>query len=134
MKIEDIEGIGPVMGDRLRAAGIASADALLEQAGPRAGREALAAMTAIDASRILEWVNHVDLMRIKGVGAEYSDLLEEAGVDSCAELARRNPANLSAAIAALVEREAAIVRRPPTEAMVADWIAQAAALPKVVTH
>ena len=84
--------------------------------------------------KILEWVNHLDLMRIKGVGSEYSDLLEMAGVDSPAELAQRNAANLATTFQEVVAARPGTVRRIPTEAEVADWIAEAKNLPKIVEH
>jgi predicted flap endonuclease-1-like 5' DNA nuclease len=134
MKVEDVEGIGPVYGEKLRAAGIESVEELLEKGAGRSGRAAIAEATGIDGGKILEWVNHADLMRIKGVGSEYSDLLEAAGVDSPAELAQRNAANLATTVQEVVAARPGIVRRVPTEAEIADWIAQSKDLPKVVQH
>jgi predicted flap endonuclease-1-like 5' DNA nuclease len=134
MKVEDVEGIGPVYGEKLRTAGIESVEELLEKGAGRSGRAAIAEATGIDGGKILEWVNHADLMRIKGVGSEYSDLLEAAGVDSPAELAQRNAANLAATVQEVVAARPGIVRRVPTEAEIADWIAQSKDLPKVVEH
>jgi predicted flap endonuclease-1-like 5' DNA nuclease len=133
MKIEDLEGVGPVYGAKLREAAIQTTDDLLAQAGPAAGRHALATSTGISPDLLLRWTNHADLYRISGVGSEYADLLEASGVDSCTELARRNPANLATTMA---EANAVrhFVRRLPTEEVIAGWIAQAATLPKVVTH
>jgi predicted flap endonuclease-1-like 5' DNA nuclease len=133
MKIEDLEGVGPVLGEKLRGAGIQTTDDLLEKAGPAAGRHALAQATGIGDGQLLKWANHVDLYRLSGVGSEYADLLEACGVDSCPELARRNAANLAQTMA---EANAAkkIVRRLPTEETLAGWIEQAKGLPKVVTH
>lgn len=133
MKVEDIEGIGPAHAKTLQAAGIRTTDALLERAGPKKGRDDLAAATGISGKLLLDWVNACDLMRIKGIGAQFSDLLEAAGVDSAAELARRNAASLATTFGEL-NAARATTRRAPTEAMVADWIAQAKKLPKVVTH
>jgi len=90
--------------------------------------------TGISSKLILEWVNHVDLMRIKGVGSEYSDLLEMAGVDSPAELAQRNAANLATTFQEAVAARPGTVRRIPTESEVAGWIAAAKDLPRVVEH
>ncbi|MCU0482788.1 MAG: DUF4332 domain-containing protein [Chloroflexi bacterium] len=133
MKIEDLEGIGPEYAAKLQAAGVRTTEDLLAKGGPAKGREELAAATGISPKLLLEWTNHADLYRITGVGPEYADLLEQCGVDSCAELARRNAANLAVTMA---EANAArgFVRRLPTEAVIADWIAQAAKLPKVVSH
>lgn len=134
MKIEEIEGIGPVYAEKLRAAGVDTTDELLEKGAGRAGRTAIAEATGIDGGKILEWVNHADLMRIKGVGSEFSDLLEAAGVDSPAELARRNAAHLAATFQEVVAARPGIVRRVPSEKEVADWIEQSKGLAKVVEH
>jgi predicted flap endonuclease-1-like 5' DNA nuclease len=133
-KIDEVEGIGPAFAEKLVAAGVKSTDDLLAAGGTSAGRDKLADATGISGKLILEWVNHVDLMRLKGVGSEYADLLEAAGVDSPAELARRNAANLAATIAATVEAHPNIVRRTPSEAMIQDWIDEAKTLEKAVTH
>ncbi len=133
MKVEDIEGIGPAHAATLQAAGIRTSDALLERTGPKAGRDSLAAETGISGKLLLDWANACDLMRIRGIGAQFSDLLEAAGVDSAAELAQRNPASLATTFAEL-NAARSTTRRAPTEAMVSDWIAQAKALPKAVTH
>lgn len=133
MKVEDIEGIGPAFASQLNGAGIRTSEDLLERAGPKAGRDALATETGISGKLLLEWANACDLMRIKGIGAEFSDLLEAAGVDSAAELAQRNASTLATTFGEL-NAARNTTRRAPTEAMVADWIAQAKALPKVVTH
>ncbi|GEM_PF-934030 len=134
MRIDEIEGIGPEYGARLAEAGVTTADALLERGADTAGRASLAEATAISGTLILEWVNHVDLMRLDGVGSEYSDLLEAAGVDSPPELAQRNATNLAITLQEVVAARPGIVRRVPTETEVAGWIAQARTLPKVVTH
>jgi predicted flap endonuclease-1-like 5' DNA nuclease len=133
MRVEDIEGIGPVHAATLQAAGVRTSDQLLERAGPKGGRDELAATTGISPKLLLEWVNACDLMRIRGIGAEFGDLLEAAGVDSTVELAQRNAANLATTFAEL-NAARNTTRRAPTEAMVSDWIEQAKALPKVVTH
>jgi predicted flap endonuclease-1-like 5' DNA nuclease len=132
--IEDVEGIGAVYGQKLATAGISTTDDLLDRGGKPGGRQAIETATGIDHALILEWVNHVDLMRIKGVGSEYADLLEAAGVDSAAELANRNVGNLAITIQEVVAARPSIVRRAPGEAEIADWIAQSKDLPKVVEH
>ncbi|MBA3877734.1 MAG: DUF4332 domain-containing protein [Anaerolinea sp.] len=134
MKIDEVEGIGPAFAAKLTAAGIATTDALLERAAKRPGREQLAEATGIGAAVILKWVNHVDLMRIPGVGSEYSDLLEAAGVDSPAELSRRNAANLAVTFQELDAARPNWIRRVPSQATVEGWIAAAKGLPKVVEH
>lgn len=134
MKLEEVEGIGPVNAEQLALAGVGTGDALLEQGASVSGRAALEKATGISGTLILKWVNRLDLMRIKGVGSEYSDLLEVAGVDSPAELAGRNAANLATTFEEVVAARPGTVRRIPTEAEVAGWIAEAKDLPKVVEH
>lgn len=134
MRIEEVEGIGKAHAAKLQAAGVNSTDDLLERGAKPNGRTSLEQATGISHAQILEWVNHVDLMRIKGVGSEYSDLLEEAGVDSPAELAQRNAANLASKIGEVMKAQPHIVRRVPGEAELQDWIDQSKALPKVVEH
>lgn len=134
MNIEDVEGIGPAHAASMRAAGVNSTDQLLERGAKPAGRQALADATGISAGQILKWVNHADLWRIKGVGAEYSELLEAAGVDSPAELAQRNAANLAITFQEVDAARPNWIRKIPSEATVSDWIAQAKNLPKVVEH
>jgi len=132
-KIEDVEGIGPVYAAKLVAAGITKTEILLDKGATPQGRKALEEQTGISHSQILEWVNHVDLYRIKGVASEYADLLEEAGVDTVVELARRVAENLYQKMLE-VNAEKKLVRRPPTKAQVADWIEQAKKLPRVVNY
>ena len=134
MKIEDIEGIGPAYAAKLGSAGVTTTEGLLEHGGKAAGRAALAETTGISAAVILEWVNHADLMRINGVGSEYSDLLEAAGVDSPAELAQRNAANLAQTFQEVDAARPNMVRRVPSEETISGWIASAKDLPKVVEH
>lgn len=134
MKLEDVEGIGPIEAEKFTLAGIGSGDALLEQGATASGRAAIEKATGISGTLILKWVNRLDLMRVKGVGSEYSDLLEVAGVDSPAELAQRNAANLATTFEEVVAARPGTVRRIPTEAEVAGWIAEAKDLPKVVEH
>jgi predicted flap endonuclease-1-like 5' DNA nuclease len=132
-KIEAIEGVGPVYAAKLREAGIASVETLLKKGATPQGRKAIETATGISHTYILEWVNHADLYRIKGVASEYSDLLEEAGVDTVVELAQRNAKNLYEKILE-VNKAQELVRRPPTAAQVASWIEQAKALPRQVTY
>lgn len=128
-----IEGIGEVYARKLKGAGIATVEALLAKGATPQGREELAEAAGISGKLILEWVNHADLFRIKGVAEEYADLLEEAGVDTIPELAQRNAANL---YAKLVEVNAAkkLVRRLPVQSQVSDWIEQAKALPREINY
>ncbi|HPL82049.1 MAG TPA: DUF4332 domain-containing protein [Anaerolineaceae bacterium] len=132
-KIIDIEGIGPVYAEKLQAIGIKTVEGLLKAGATPKGREDIAEQTGISKTLILEWVNHADLYRIKGVGEEYSDLLEEAGVDTVVELATRNPENLYAKIIE-VNKAKKLVRRPPSQSMVADWILQAKDMDRAIFY
>src|SRR4029078_2442948 len=134
MKIEEVEGIGEDMGGKLRAVGIATTDDLLMAGASESGRNKGDVMTGISGNQLLKWVNHVDLMRIPGVGSEYSDLLEAAGVDSPAELAQRNAANLAQPSQELDAARPNMVRRVPSEETIAGWISQAKRLGKTVEH
>ncbi|ARU41713.1 ferredoxin [Armatimonadetes bacterium Uphvl-Ar1] len=131
--IKDIEGIGPAYGEKLEAAGVKTDSALLEQGASKKGRQELAEKTGISETHILNWVNRADLARIKGIGSEYADLLEAAGVDSVPELGQRNAANLHAKMTE-VNAEKNLVRSLPSESMVEGWVEQAKGLDRVVTH
>jgi predicted flap endonuclease-1-like 5' DNA nuclease len=96
LKIEEVEGIGPAYAQKLIAAGVKTDADMLDMAGSAKGRAELSEKTGIAGSLILKWANHVDLMRISGVGPQYAELLEAAGVDTVKELAQRNAANLAA--------------------------------------
>ena len=132
-KLEIIEGIGLVYAERLRAAGIGTVEALLRAGANPEGRKELAERTGIGDEYILDWVNRADLMRVRGVGEEYSDLLEKARVDTVVELSQRNPDNLHEKLLE-VNTEKRLVRRPPTRGMVARWVEQAKVLPRVVSY
>lgn len=131
--ILEIEGIGDVYRRKLQEYGIKTVEGLLKDGASPAGRKNIAEGTGISSSLILEWVNHADLWRITGVGEEYSDLLEEAGVDTVVELAQRNPENL---YEKMVEVNLAkkLVRRLPSARQVAMWVDEAKTLPRVVTY
>lgn len=132
-KIIDVEGIGVKYANTLSKAGIKTTDALLKAGMTPKGRKDLAEKTGIGDAQILKWVNHVDLYRIKGVGSEYSELLECAGVDTVPELAQRKAANLTQKMVE-VNKEKKLVRKLPVESQVADWIEQAKKLPRVITY
>jgi predicted flap endonuclease-1-like 5' DNA nuclease len=132
-KLEKIEGIGPVYAEKLRAAGITTVEKLLDAGATPQGRQQIEEAADIGHKLILEWVNLADLMRIRGVSEEYSDLLEEAGVDTIKELRNRNPDNLHAALIK-TNQEKSLVRRAPSKRQVTDWIEQAKTLPPRVTY
>jgi predicted flap endonuclease-1-like 5' DNA nuclease len=132
-KLVDIEGIGPAYAQKLEAAGLKSLEDFLNKATTPKARKELAEKTDISDALILKWANRADLYRIKGIGSEYSDLLEAAGVDTVPELAQRKPENLLEKMD-VVNKEKQLVRRPPAISMVTDWVAQAKKLPRVLTY
>ena len=99
LKIEEIEGIGPVLGEKFVSAGVPDTDALLERGRTSAGRKDLAEATGISGGKILDFVNMADLFRIKGVAGEYAELLVCSGVNTVKELRTRNGANLAEKVA-----------------------------------
>jgi predicted flap endonuclease-1-like 5' DNA nuclease len=133
VNVADIEGIGPAFAEKLAKAGVKTTDGLLKAGATAKGRKEIAAASGISDSKILEWVNRADLYRIKGVGSEYSDLLEAAGVDTVKELAQRKPENLVEAMTK-TNADKKLVRRLPTLDEVKDWVEQAKKLPRVVEY
>ena len=132
-KIIDIEGIGPIYAKKLNNAGIMTTDELLKAGTTPKERKTLAEKTGISETLILEWVNLADLFRIKGVGEEYSDLLEEAGVDTVVELAKRVPENLHAKMLE-VNAKKSLVRRPPALNDVKRWVEEAKTLDRKIEY
>ncbi|MDY0059069.1 MAG: DUF4332 domain-containing protein [Myxococcota bacterium] len=132
-KLIEIEGVGEVYAEKLANAGVESTADLLAKGASPAGRKALAEAAGLSEKLILGWVNKVDLLRVKGVGSEYADLLEASGVDTVPELAQRNAANLVAKLTEVNDARK-LVRALPTEKQLTDWITQAKTLPRVVTH
>ena len=131
--IKEIEGIGPTFAEKLANIGINTIHALLDKGCTSAGRKELADKTGISETLILEWVNMADLFRIEGIGEEYSDLLEEAGVDTVVELSKRVSENLHAKLKE-VNEEKKLVRQLPSLDMVKKWIEEAKKLPRVVEY
>ena len=128
-----VEGIGEVYTQKLSDAGIKTTNALLKQGATPKGRKEIAENSGISETLILEWVNHVDLFRIKGVFEEYADLLEEAGVDTVKELAQRNPENLYKKLVEVNEQKK-LVRQLPGKSQVENWVTQAKQLDRAVFH
>jgi len=128
-----VEGIGETYVKKLKDAGVGSTKDFLEKGATPQGRKDIAGKTGISDKLILRWVNHVDLFRIKGVGGEYAELLEAAGVDTVPELAQRKAENLFQKMES-VNSEKKLVRKTPTQSQVTDWIEQAKKLPRVLTY
>ena len=131
--LTNIEGIGPAIEGQLKEAGIDSCEELLEKGATSQGRKAIIEASGVSEKLVLKFVNHADLCRIKGVGGEYAELLEAAGVDTVPELAQRNSDNLAAKMSEVNEAKK-LVRALPSADTVSGWVGQAKELPRVVTH
>jgi ribosomal protein L31 len=129
----DIEGIGEVYDRKLKDAGVPTPEVLLQKGATPKGRQEIAEKTGISGKLILEWVNHCDLMRVKGVSTDWADLLEASGVDTVPELAQRAAENLLAKLVE-VNQQKNLVRTLPTLSQVEGWIEQAKGLPKAITY
>ncbi|MDH7556150.1 MAG: DUF4332 domain-containing protein [Candidatus Methanosuratincola sp.] len=132
-KITEIEGIGEVFATKLKDLGITTTEQLLEAGATRKGRDQLAEKSGISPKLILKWINRADLFRVKGIGQEYSDLLEAAGVDTVVELGTRNADNLYAKLVE-INNSKNLVRKLPSLEVVKDWIEQAKKLPRKVEY
>ncbi|MHB1452397.1 MAG: DUF4332 domain-containing protein [Saccharofermentanales bacterium] len=132
-KLSIIEGIGEAYEVKLGAAGVNSIETLLDTCSTKKGRTDLADKTGISEKLVLKWANHADLMRINGIGGEYSELLEAAGVDTVPELATRKAENLHKKMTEVNDQKS-LVRKLPTEAQVEDWVKQADKLPKILHY
>ncbi|GAB5496236.1 MAG: hypothetical protein Phyf2KO_13160 [Phycisphaerales bacterium] len=131
--IEDVEGIGPSFGEKLRAAGIEDTDALLAACKTPADRGSLEDKTGIGHAHILKWANMVDLYRVNGIGSEFSELLEASGVDTVPELAQRNAANLAAKMVEVNDARS-LTRRVPSESEIGKWIDHAKTLDRALEY
>ncbi len=131
--LEKIEGIGKVHSKKLAQIGIKTTEALLKKGATPKGRKEIEGASGLGHKLILEWVNLADLFRVKGIAEKYSDLLEEAGVDTVVELAKRKVDNLYKKVLEVNEKKK-LVRRPPSAGMIADWVKQAKKLPRVVKY
>jgi len=132
-EIEDIEGIGPSYGEALKGVGITNTDDFLKLCADKKGREDIAGKTEVSEKLILRWANHADLMRISGVGPQYAELLEAAGVDTVKELQHRNAANLTTTMGQ-VNTEKNLSGTAPAESMVTNWIDAAKGMDPTITH
>lgn len=132
-KITEIEGIGAATQEKLTEMGITTVESLLEQGADSKGRDAIATATGLAAKKVLAFVNMADLFRIKGVGSQYAELLQAAGVNTVVELSKRKPENLHAKMLE-INGEKKLVRQPPSVAAVTDWVEIAKELPRVVNY
>lgn len=131
--IVKIEGIGPTYAEKLEAAGIRSTDGFLKHCADKKGRRHVAEKTGVSEGHLLKWANMADLMRIQGIGPQFGELLEAAGVDTVKELRNRKADNLAQKLAE-VQQAKRLTRVSPSEAQVKAWIEEAKSLPPVISH
>jgi len=132
-KIQEIEGIGPTYGEKLSAANIMTTNDLLDLCCDKNGRKTTAEKTGLSESQLLKWANMADLMRVSGIGGEFAELLEAAGVDTVKELRNRNAENLAAKMAEINETKK-LTRAVPSEKTVTGWIEQAKTMDPMISH
>ncbi len=132
-EIDEIEGIGPAFAEKLATADITTTEELLDRCGAPAGRKSVAEATGISESRILDWTNMADMMRVSGIGGQYAELLKASGVDTVKELRTRNAENLARTLDA-VNSEKKLTRGHTSVETVEDWIAKAATLDPKITY
>ena len=132
-KIDEIEGIGPAYAKKLAVADIKTTDDFLKLCCDAKGRKAAAAKTGIGESQLLKWANMADLMRVKGIGPEYSELLEAAGVDTVKELRNRKPDNLAAKMAE-INGQKKLTRATPSESGGSGWVSAAQTMEPKIWH
>ena len=131
--IQDIEGIGPTFGEKLAVAGINTTDDLLNGCCGRSGRKSAAEKTGVSETLILKWTNMADMMRISGIGPQFAEMLEAAGVDTVKELATRRADNLAAKMLEVNEAKN-LANATPAESIVAGWIDAAKSTEPKITH
>jgi len=132
-KVIEIQGVGKVYAEKLNAAGITTDADLLKKCSKPAGRKAVAEATGISPKRVLKWANHCDLYRINGVGPQFAELLEAAGVDTVKELKHRSAANLQKKLEE-VNAVKNLTNRVPAEKEIQKMIDQAKELPAVMEY
>ena len=131
--ISSVRGVSAGTAKSLKGIGITNSEKLLAKAGGPKDRAALAAQLGVDAKMVLELANRADLARVKGIGKVFSDLLENAGVDTVKELSKRKPENLVASMAEANKR-LQLAKRNATLAEVTNWVSQAKALPPTLKY
>jgi len=131
--INEIEGIGPSHTKKFAEVGVTTVEHLLKAGATPKGRKDLATKTGFHEHHLLKWVNQADLLRIKGVGRQYAELLQASGVDSVKELAQRKPDHLHEKLkeSNQAKRQVHIV---PNLTSVTEWISEAKKLPRVVSY
>lgn len=132
-KIDEIEGIGPAYAEKLAKAKVATTEDLLKSCCDAKGRKTVGEKTGIGEGQLLKWANMADMMRVDGVGPQYAELLEAAGVDTIKELRTRNAANLAQRMSE-VNEDKQLSGAAPAESVIQDWITKAEKMDPTITH
>ncbi|MEZ5064783.1 MAG: DUF4332 domain-containing protein [bacterium] len=131
--IEEIEGIGPAYAKKLEVAKIKNTDDLLKLCGNAAGRKKVAEATGVGESTLLKWSNLADLMRVNGIGPQFSELLEASGVDTIKELRTRKAENLAEKMAE-VQKAKKLTKAAPSAKVIQGWIDSAKKMEPTISH
>ncbi|MBP3438767.1 MAG: DUF4332 domain-containing protein [Sutterella sp.] len=132
-KVNAIEGVGEEYAAKLNELGIKYAADLLKASRTPAQRKLLAEKTGIEPKLILKWANHTDLFRIHGIGPQYAEFFEIAGVDTVKELSHRVPENLLAKLEA-VNAEKQLTKRVPALKELRRYVAEAKKLKPILEY
>lgn len=132
-KIDEIQGIGPAYREKLSTAGIQTTEDLLARCGDAAGRKNVSGKTGLSEAQLLTWANMADMMRVSGIGPQYAELLEAAGVDTVKELRTRNAENLAAKMAE-INGQKNLAKSSPAASVVQDWLDKAKNLEPAISH
>jgi predicted flap endonuclease-1-like 5' DNA nuclease len=132
-KIDEIEGIGPAYREKLSVAKIATTDDLLNLCSKPSGRKEVAEKTGLSQTHLLKWSNLADLMRVSGLGPQYSELLEASGVDTIKELRNRNAENLAEKMKEVNEAKN-LAKATPSATVVQGWIDAAKKLEPMISY
>ncbi len=131
--VAKVRGMTAEIAQAMKEMGFKTSDDLLAAGRTPAGRKELAAKLGVDGKDLLVLVNHADLNRVNGIGEVFSNLLEEAGVDTVVELAGRRADNLLAKMAE-VNSTVKTAKRLPVISQVEGWVAQAKELGRGIEY
>lgn len=124
LSIGKLKGMTRGLQTKLKARGLRTTDDLFNAVLTPKAREELAAYAGVPGPTILELANRADLARIKGIAGVYSDLLEEAGVDTVKELKKRDPEKLHAKIEK-INTQKMLTAQPPALKTIQTWVSLA---------
>ena len=129
--VEEVEGIGPTYGNRLRETNIETTEHLLEKCCESAQQTEAAKHVKVEPFVVGKWVSMADLLRIPGIRGQYAELLEASGIASVGEMARQEGSALAAKMARINAEEHRTQSVPDTDT-VSGWIEAAKGLPSII--